>query len=140
MFSTVAVFVVAAVAAVTSGPVDAGVVQSAFVYEIVDGAKCASLLDKDGRVCGAGRRFELKGIDRTRALSLVNDNLKAAPRGCQVKTKHAFVFETTRGVRAIDVNFACHAIGGRSMSNKAEKEIATFFRLYGLVNGISAGL
>jgi hypothetical protein len=138
MLATVVAFVVAAVAAVTTGPVDAGTVQAAYVVEVVAGSKC--VVDASGHICGAGRRFELKGIDRARALSLVNANSKAAPRGCAQKTRHAFVFETTKGVRAVEVNFGCHALGGRAMSKKAERELASFFRLYGLVNGLSAGL
>ena len=138
----VVLVVAAAVVAVVSappaaaGPVDAGTVQAAYVAEI-DAAKCAALVDKDGRPCGVVRRFPLKNIDRARGLSLVNDNLKGAPKSCTQKTRHAFVFETTKGVRVVDVNFGCHALDGKALSNKAETELATFMRLYGLVNGLN---
>ncbi len=140
MFFFVAAALVSVVAAssgtpANSGPVDAGTVQNVAVYEL-DAAKCPSLIDKDGRVCGAVRKFDLKSIDRARALSLVNDNLKGAPKSCLQKAQHAFVFETTKGLRVVDVNFACHALGGRALANKSEREIAGFMRLYGLVNGL----
>lgn len=147
MFSFVAAALVSVVAAASSGtpaqgglransgPVEAGTIQSVAVYEL-DAAKCPALVDKDGRVCGAVRKFELKANDRARALSLVNDNLKGAPKACLQKAQHAFVFETTKGLRVVDVNFACHTLGGRALANKSEREIAGFMRLYGLVNGL----
>lgn len=116
--------------------VDAGTVQTAYVYELNPEAKCPALLDRDGRVCGVSRRFELRGIDRARALTLVNDNLKGAPKSCTAPTTHAIVFETTKGVRVVDVSFRCHTIGGRALAAGPERELGTFFRLYGLVNGL----
>lgn len=132
-------FVVAALASPATAPavvVDAGTVQTAYVYELNPAAKCPALLDRDGRVCGVSRRFELRGIDRARALSLVNDNLKGAPKACAAATTHAVVFETTKGVRVVDVSFSCHTIGGRALAAGPERELGTFFRLYGLVNGL----
>ncbi len=142
-----------ALVAPLSGPIDGALVQEAFVVELnaapggggagaAGGTACKGVLDKDGGLCAApgvvGRRFELKNLERAHALALANGSVTAPPRGCSSPPTHALLFKTTRGLRAVDVSFACHTLGGRLMSKAVEKDADAFFRGFGLVHGLIA--
>ncbi len=135
-------FAAAALASVFSAsdalPVDGATVQSAVVVELnVPGdGTCRSAVDAKGQACGHGRRFELKGLDRSHTLALVNALATAPRRPCSNLPTHAVLFSTTKGPRAVDVSFGCHTAGGRSMSASIEKDLASVLRLSGLVNGL----
>lgn len=135
--------VVVALVAVLSGdvlPIDGATVQSTVVVElnVAGDVACRSALDARGQACGRGRRFELKGLDRAQALSLVNATATQARKPCSSLPTHAVVFTTTKGPRAVDVSFACRAAGGRSMTKAVEKDLASLLRLSGLVHGLPA--
>ncbi|MDP2343628.1 MAG: hypothetical protein Q8O67_21900 [Deltaproteobacteria bacterium] len=134
--------VLAALASVVSSgdvlPVEAALVQSAVVVElnVAGDVACRSAIDAKGQPCGRGRRYELKGLDRTQALRLVNAIAKEPRSGCASPPTHAVLFTTTKGPKSVDVSFACHAAGGRTMSRAVEKDLASLLRLSGLVHGL----
>lgn len=121
-------------------PIDAATVQSAAVWELNVGAnadkdRCRSLVSSGGTTCPrAGRRYELFGVPRSRALELVNAPSSSSGRACA--PTHALEFQTTKGRRVVDVSFACHTLNGRAMARTTEAELATFLRGFGLVVGL----
>ncbi len=127
-------------------PLARDTVQSGTVFELNvglvpgDARVCAALLADDGRTfCAAvGRRWELLDVERDRIIALANSAASARPAKRCAPT-HAFLFQTTRGPRVIDVAVPCHALNGRALSPGAEAELVTFLRGKGLIFGLPPG-
>jgi len=127
-------------------PIERETVQSGTVFELNvglaagDPRTCAALLADDGRTfCPmVGRRWELGELDRGRMVALAN-SVKAARAARSCAPTHAFLFQTTRGPRVVDVSFACHSLNGRTLSPGAEAELTTFLRGKGLIFGLPSG-
>jgi hypothetical protein len=131
-------FVLAAVVSGDVLPVDDALVQSAVVVEL-NGAgdvACPSAVDAKGQACGRGRRFELRGLDRTHALEWLNAAATNARSSCGKPPTHAVVFTTTKGVRSVDISFSCHAAGGRALPRTAEAGLVSLMRQSGLIHGL----
>ena len=124
-------------------PIARETVQSATVFELNvglpagDARACNALLSDDGRTfCPmVGRRWELGDIDRARVLALAN-SVRAGKSARRCLPTHAFLFQTTRGPRVVDVSFACHTMNGSPMSKGVEDDAAVFLRSKGLVAGL----
>jgi ribosomal protein L31 len=137
LLSTVLLFsaVTAAPAPSPTAPIiDPGTVQSVEVAEVTPTPECPAVLDKDGRHCTSARRFELRRIERERALAMINAG--GAPKACRQVPTHAFVVRTTKGTKVVEVSFQCHTIGGRQLNQQTEAEVASFMRSQGLVTGL----
>jgi hypothetical protein len=137
-----AVLVLSAIATVTAAPaapapapiVDPGVVQSVEVVEVIPTPECPAILDTEGRHCSKARRFELRRLERERALAMINAG--GAPKTCKQVPTHAFVLRTTKGTKVFEVSFKCHTIGGRQLAQNTEQEVVNFMRSQGLVIGL----
>ncbi len=126
--------VTAAPAPVPAPVIDPGIVQSVEVVEVKKTPECPAMLDKDGRHCTDARRFELRRLERERALAMINAG--GAKKTCQQTPTHAFVVRTTKGTKVIEVSFKCHTIGDRQLNQATEQEVANFMRSQGLVTGL----
>ena len=117
--------------------------QSAVIYELnVDNVACHSILDAaSGGVCAsAGRHFELKSAELSRALTLVNERLHYDSRAhptCAVP-REAIVFATTQGKRAVDISLECNNVGGRVPTHAARRELSQMLRSFGFVAHVAA--
>jgi hypothetical protein len=131
----------AMVAPVPIPRIDPATVQSGEVFELnvalekSDKRMCSSILDVTNRLCPmVGRRYELKQVELTRILGLLNSATLAPKKSpACVGPRHAFVFKTTYGPRVVDVDFECHALNAHPMPKSVERELVTFLRSMGLV-------